>query len=101
MNYEVKKGFDHFKQTPLYCVVGVDNEYVGEWHTSQSEAEKEYQGSQVSFENYEALPQKAQDLIGGLSDEQIDGDEFDEFLKALNALGYTAEYSMCGCAYAR
>jgi len=99
MNYEVTKCFDHYKLTFLYRVVGVDNEYVGEWHISQPEAEKEYQGLQVSFENYEALPQSVQDLIMNFSDEQIGDDEFGEFLKALNALGYTAEYSMCGGVY--
>lgn len=30
MNYVVDDGFDHFKQIPLYRVVGVDNDYVGE-----------------------------------------------------------------------
>lgn len=38
--YKIVEGFDHYKQVPLYRVTDSD-EYVGEWHTDQSDAEKE------------------------------------------------------------
>lgn len=41
MKYKIFEGRDHNKDIPLYQVVGVDNEYVGEWHTSKQDAEKE------------------------------------------------------------
>jgi CRISPR/Cas system-associated endoribonuclease Cas2 len=39
--YKVVGGFDHYKGTPLYQVSGVNNDYVGEWHTTEVSARKE------------------------------------------------------------
>lgn len=96
MNYKISNGFDYFKRINLYQVVGVDNDYIGEWHTEEEAAEAECQSLQVSFENYEALPVPVQNLIFTLTESQITPNEFDIFIQKLKALGYTAEYSMCG-----
>ncbi len=39
--YKVVEGFDHRKGKPIYQVVGVNNDYVGEWHTSKASAQRE------------------------------------------------------------
>ena len=39
--YRVVKGHDHFNQIPLYQCVGVNNDYVGEWHTNEIIAHRE------------------------------------------------------------
>lgn len=39
--YKIFNGFDHFNGINLYQVLGTDNEFNGEWHTSQEEAKKE------------------------------------------------------------
>ena len=38
--YKIVEGFDHYKNVPLYRVTDMD-EFVGEWHTDKSNAEKE------------------------------------------------------------
>ena len=39
--YKVVEGFDHRRGKPLYQVVGVNNDYAGEWHTSKASAQRE------------------------------------------------------------
>lgn len=39
--YKIFEGYDHFNSRPLYKVVGVDNEYEGEWHLNKLSAAKE------------------------------------------------------------
>lgn len=39
--YKIYEGFDHRRGKPLYQVVGVNNDYVGEWHTSKASAQRE------------------------------------------------------------
>lgn len=41
MKFKIFNGFDHFNGVELFQVLGVDNEYSGEWHTSQEDAQKE------------------------------------------------------------
>ena len=33
-DFRLEVGFDHFKQIDLYRVVGINNDFVGEWVTS-------------------------------------------------------------------
>jgi hypothetical protein len=42
--YKVVEGFDHYNDKPLYHVTGVNNDYVGEWHTSKASAKRELDG---------------------------------------------------------
>jgi hypothetical protein len=42
MNYRIFEGYDHFNGTPLYQVIGSDNDYVGEWHTSEQQAKNSF-----------------------------------------------------------
>ena len=44
MRYKIIIGFNHFKNSELFQVVGVNNEYVGEYHTTRNEAHKELIG---------------------------------------------------------
>ena len=39
--YKIFVGYDHYKGVPLYQVIGVDNDYVGEYHKDRKDAEKE------------------------------------------------------------
>jgi hypothetical protein len=39
--FKIIEGFDHFNQTPLYQVSGINNEYVGEWSTDHEESKTE------------------------------------------------------------
>ena len=47
-NYEIVEGYDHYKNIPLYRVTDRD-EYVGEWHSNRSDAEKELSGFGTKF----------------------------------------------------
>lgn len=40
-DYYISEGHDHKNNKPLYQVNGRDNDYVGEWHTLKTDAEKE------------------------------------------------------------
>jgi len=42
VTYRVSEGFDHYNQKPLFQLVGVNNDYVGEWHTTWQDAEDEH-----------------------------------------------------------
>lgn len=42
--YKIFEGTEPKDGSPLYQVIGVDNEYVGEWHKDKSIAEKELSG---------------------------------------------------------
>lgn len=44
LKYKVSTGHDHKNDKPLYQVIGVNNEYNGEWHTDKGDAEKELDG---------------------------------------------------------
>lgn len=96
MKFRLKTGFDTFLNKALYSVLGADNDYVGEYHTSKGDAQKEYDGLAVSFENYTELPATVQGLIMRLSDEQIEAGEFTVFLARIQALGFTCERDMSG-----
>ena len=39
--YKIFEGYDHFKSVPLFQVLGVNNEYVGEWNETREEAHEE------------------------------------------------------------
>ena len=39
--YYIFEGVDHYKNKPIYQVVGRENDYVGEWHDKRKDAEKE------------------------------------------------------------
>jgi hypothetical protein len=39
--FKIFEGYNHFKRKPLFQVIGVNNEYIGEWTTARSEAETE------------------------------------------------------------
>ena len=39
--FKIVKGFDHFNNKELFQLVGVTNEYTGEWHTTKEAAENE------------------------------------------------------------
>ena len=45
--YKVVEGFDHYNGKPLYHVVGVNNDYVGEWHTSKASAQRELKATKA------------------------------------------------------
>jgi len=40
-DYKIVTGFDHKNNHELYHVVGIDNDYVGEWHKDKKDAEAE------------------------------------------------------------
>jgi hypothetical protein len=42
--YKIFEGYDHYKGRPLYQVTGVNNDYVGEWHTLKKDAQAELRG---------------------------------------------------------
>ena len=39
--YKLFEGLDHYNNKPLFQVMGINNEYVGEWHTNKNDALKE------------------------------------------------------------
>lgn len=41
MRYKIIEGKDHFKNLPLFQVIGTDNEYAGEWNETREEAKQE------------------------------------------------------------
>ena len=41
LEYKIFEGRDHYRNRPLYQVIGVNNEYTGEWHKEHLEALKE------------------------------------------------------------
>jgi hypothetical protein len=44
VKYKIFQGFDHSTQKPLFQVVGVDNDYSGEWHATEQGAQDELNG---------------------------------------------------------
>lgn len=42
LTYRVSEGFDHYNQKPLFHLVGINNDHVGEWHTTWQAAEDEH-----------------------------------------------------------
>lgn len=45
--YKVVEGFDHYNGKRIYHVVGVNNNYVGEWHTSKASAQRELKATKA------------------------------------------------------
>jgi hypothetical protein len=43
LTYKIFEGYDWSTGKPLYHVTGMNNDYVGEWHTTKKEAQKEMQ----------------------------------------------------------
>lgn len=41
MSFKIYEGYDWHNGTPLYQVIGTNNDYVGEWHTHHEDAELE------------------------------------------------------------
>jgi hypothetical protein len=41
MTYKIIEGKDHFKNIPLFKVIGIYNDYAGEWHKTREEAKQE------------------------------------------------------------
>ena len=41
MQYRIDEGFHHNKSVPIYRVLGINNDYIGEWHKEKSVAEAE------------------------------------------------------------
>ena len=39
--YKIFEGVDHFKNKPLYQINGINNDYVGEWHTNKKSLNNE------------------------------------------------------------
>ena len=39
--YKIVKGNDHYNNKPLFKVVGIDNDYDGEWHSTMASAQNE------------------------------------------------------------
>ena len=39
--YKIFEGIDHFKNKPLYQINGINNDYVGEWHTNKKSLNNE------------------------------------------------------------
>ena len=39
--YKIVEGNDHYNNKPLFQVVGIENDYVGEWHSTMTEAQNE------------------------------------------------------------
>lgn len=52
MTYRVSEGKDHKNNKPLFQVIGIDNEYVGEWHTDRGDAKKELKDLEGSSSTY-------------------------------------------------
>jgi hypothetical protein len=44
MKYKIFEGYDHYNNYPLFKVIGIDNDYVGEWHKNKEDATKELIG---------------------------------------------------------
>lgn len=42
LEYTIEEGKNHHKNTPLYRVKGVNNDYVGEWHKKEKTANEEH-----------------------------------------------------------
>ena len=40
-DFKIFEGYDHFKGKSVYRVMGVENDYVGEWHKDMPDAQKE------------------------------------------------------------
>ena len=36
--FKLFEGFDHYNNKPLYQVIGINNDYEGEWHTNEKDA---------------------------------------------------------------
>ena len=45
--YRIFEGKDHFNNKPLYQVIGVNNDYGGEFHTSKASAQRELKATMV------------------------------------------------------
>lgn len=41
LKYKIVEGYDHLNESPLYQVIGINNQYVGEWHVKKEHAEEE------------------------------------------------------------
>ena len=39
--FKIFTGIDYFNQTELFQVIGVNNDYIGEWHSLIEDAENE------------------------------------------------------------
>ncbi len=50
IKYKIFEGYDHYKGEPMYQVVGVENEYEGEYHRDRKDAEKELAEIEGKFE---------------------------------------------------
>ena len=42
--FKIYEGYDHYNGYPLYHCYGADNDYIGEWHTTKEDAQKEKEG---------------------------------------------------------
>jgi hypothetical protein len=40
-SFKISKGYDHFNDVELFHVVGINNEYNGEYHRTEKEAQTE------------------------------------------------------------
>jgi len=47
--YKIFEGFDHLKKKNVYRVIGVENDYVGEWHNTREEAQSEIDSMSQKF----------------------------------------------------
>lgn len=41
LKYKIEKGFDHYKTQKIYRVLGINNEYVGEWCINKKDCKNE------------------------------------------------------------
>jgi hypothetical protein len=104
-DYYIFEGVDNLNGNPLYRVESTsdsENEYVGEWHTDKSDAEKELKsfyadGGEIVdlFEDYENIPANVQEVLDRYSDKfgvdfgEMDYNDMAEMQKDIEKLGYT------------
>jgi len=41
LKYKIFKGYNHLKNTDLFQVIGINNDFVGDWHNTKQEANEE------------------------------------------------------------
>lgn len=106
-DYKIVTGFDHKNNHELYHVVGIDNDYVGEYHKNKKDAEaelKDLNGSKFEeggnieeedlFENYDALPENVRNVLDEHLSEENDYETLQKLEEELKPLGYTFDYGL-------
>jgi hypothetical protein len=92
MRYKVFEGYDHFNDSPLYQVIGVNNDYVGEWHTEERDAKKELRD--LSRQRSSSRRRRAEKIY----DNGFDGVAESEVFEYLDDLRESGRTNMFGAA---